>query len=326
MNVGKSIPRCNVLLMPVMVLLLMVQTGAGRAEAGAAVDWDAVAGRTIDLFAPGQASWEWLLTPANHASGARRMREGSTCRTCHEGEEQTMGARIIAHQALEPAPLRGMPGAIAADLEIQHDGGNLHLRVSWPSLLGTSPAGESSVPARATVMLGSEALPIARIAGCWASCHSDSPGMPAEHPETLTKYLANSRARMTPTGGGTELRTEAQLAQELEEGRFMEYWQAKFSRDGVHEAVDGYILEARRRNAEAAFTAAARLDGDRWVVEITRPLVPGAGPRIALEPGRVYTLSLAIHDNHASSRHHYVSFPLQMALDEGDVDIVVTRP
>jgi hypothetical protein len=289
------------------------------------IDWDGVESRTISLFQPGQGSWEWLLMPANHSAGARRMREGRTCLSCHEDEEQVFGRRIGSGQVLEPDPMPGMPGAIDADVKITRDDENLHIRMSWPRIAGTQRAGDSEVPARATVMLGSEALPVASVAGCWASCHNDSPGMPDAHPDGLTKYLPNSRNRLTATGGGTDLRSAAQLGEELAAGRFLEYWQVKLDENGVHERVDGYFLEERRKNDAPAFAAAAELAGDRWVVVMSRPLTPPGGPRKTLAPGTGYTLAIALHDNHATHRYHYVSLPLQMVLDSGEADIVVTH-
>lgn len=307
-------------------LLLAVSPGAAG-EASSPIDWQAVPVRTVELFQPGQSSWEWLLIPANHGAGARRMREGRTCLSCHQGEERAIGTRIGGGDFLEPEPMQGMPGVIDVQLQVARDDQSLHLRAAWKALADTAPpAGDSPTPARITVVLGSAALPTAAIAGCWASCHNDSPGMPDAHAERLTKYLPNSRVRMSATGGGTELRSESELAAELTAGRFLEYWQAKITGDGVREIVDGHFLADRHRNDTPALSAEARLEGGRWVVELTRPLQASGEGRLTIEPGTSYTLALAVHDNHATHRHHYVGFPLQMVLDGGDADLVVTRP
>jgi hypothetical protein len=304
---------------------LVMFTSAQTLAADHAVDWDEVDGRSIPMFQPGQGSWEWLLIPANHGAGARRMREGRTCLSCHEGEERTIGQRIGSGQVLEPEPMEGMPGTIDVDLKVTRDDDDLHLRLSWAALTAAPRAGDAEVPARVTLMLGSEALSVASIAACWASCHSDLQGMSDPHAEQLTKYLPNSRTRMTATGGGDDLRTDAQLVEELAAGRYLEYWQAKLDENGVHEQVDGYFLDERHKNDSPEFTAHARRDGDQWVVEMSRPLESPGGPRLTIEPGVSYTLAIAVHDNYATHRHHYVSFPLQMVLDSGEADLIVTR-
>ena len=70
------------------------------APAGA-VDWNAVQGKDVTMFYPGQASWEWVLTPTSH-SGAPVFREGKNCHECHKGEEKRMGDTIVSGKKLEP--------------------------------------------------------------------------------------------------------------------------------------------------------------------------------------------------------------------------------
>jgi hypothetical protein len=308
-----------------MLAAMVLALDAHGADAGE-MDWSAVAERTVPMFQPGQGSWEWLLIPGNHGAGARRMREGRTCLSCHEGEEQTIGGRIGSGQVLEPAPMQGMPGSFDVALAVAHDGENLHVRLSWPVLTGTAPPGDSDVAARVTLMLGSEALPVAHVAGCWASCHNDLRDMPDAHPEQLTKYLPNSRVRLTATGGGTDLRSDAELAEERSSGRYLEYWQVELDTEAAVEPVDGYFLEARHTNDSAAVTASARRSDGHWIVEMARPMAAPGGTRKDIERGMRYTLAIAIHENHYTHRHHYVSFPLDLMLDTGEADLIVTQP
>jgi cytochrome c-type protein NapC len=305
------------------VLALETQPARGAEDEAR---WNDAQPYTLSLFQPGQSAWEWLLMPANHSAGARRMRDGSSCRSCHEGEERTIGDRVAAGAVLEPSPMPGMPGSFDAHLQIRRDDAVLQLRLSWPSLAEGEAAGVAEFPARVTVMLGSEALPLAAVAGCWASCHVDSPGMPEEHPQQLTKYLPNSRGRMTATGGGTNVRSDEELAEELAQGRFLEYWQVALDDEGVAERLDGYFLEARRSNEEPRFSATARREGRLWIVEMTRPLQAPAGPRLTVEPGVGYTLAVAVHGNHASGRHHYVSWPIPMVVEADAVRLDLDVP
>lgn len=288
-----------------------------------AVDWAGVGGREVLMFQPGQSAWEWLVVPARH-DGARRMREGRDCLYCHEGEERVIAAAIGSGQRLEPDPMPGMPHIVELDVRIARVADTLHLRLSWPATVAEQRAGPAAVPTRVTVMFGSDAIPATAIAGCWISCHTDLPAMADAQPGTkLTKYLPNSRVRMTATGGG-DTRGAAELAAEREQGRILDYLQVELDGGKVLRAFDGYILDARREYDETGVGAQARIEGGRWTVEISRPLAP-AGGRIALTPGRRYTLGFALHENHADGRHHYVSFPLSMVLDGGEAEIVVRK-
>ena len=61
--------------------------------ASAAVDWSKAKEKEVVLFYPGQASWEWVMTQADH-SGATKFRGGKNCRGCHDGEQADIGAAI----------------------------------------------------------------------------------------------------------------------------------------------------------------------------------------------------------------------------------------
>lgn len=266
--------------------------------------------RQVLMFQPGQSAWEWIVVPARH-DGARRLREGRTCLYCHEGEERAIGAAIGSGQRLEPHPMPGMPHVLDLDFTATRDGDNLRLRLSWPAVR----AGSRS---QLTVSFGSDAIPTTAIAGCWMSCHSDLPTMPdALAGPGMTKYLPNSRARMTATGGGRESKSAAELAAELGQGRFLDYVQARLGDGAVERVVDGYILDARHEHAESVSAATARIEDGHWIVEITRPLAQSGEGRLSLHPGQRYTVGIAIHENHAEGRHHYVSFPLELTVPGG---------
>jgi cytochrome c-type protein NapC len=134
----------------------------------------------------------------------------------------------------------------------------------------------------------------------------------------LKKYLPASRNKMTKTGGGTDIRDEADLKAQLAEGRYLEYWQAVLDGDAVVTARDGYFLESRVANEDSRITATATRDGTRWKVEMVRPLAAQGAARHALEEGQLYTLAIALHENHASGRYHYTSFPMSFVLGAGE--------
>ena len=110
--------------------VLAVFSGATTAQA--AIDWAGVPGRQVTLFYPGQASWEWALTPANMGGANSFRQEGKACRTCHDGEEQKMGSDIVTgavrnvidenkapkqRPSIEPNPIAGKPGSLTATVK-----------------------------------------------------------------------------------------------------------------------------------------------------------------------------------------------------------------
>lgn len=285
-------------------------------------DWDEVPEFNFELFLPGQASWEWLLIPTDHGtSPARRMREGRPCLSCHQGEEAAIGNVVASGQRLEPDPISGMPGTLELSVKGRVSDGQLHLRLSWPVVDRSEPAGSSDYAAKVTTLVADDAVSTAHAATCWASCHSDLAGMSDDAGKDLTKYLPNSRERMTRTGGGDNLKSAAELTGELDKGAFLEYWSALLGPDGEATARDGYFLEARVINDDVAVETAARRKGNHWVVDMKRPLAPESGPRKSLQVGQSYPISFAIHESHTEGRRHHVSFPLAITIGESTIEI-----
>jgi cytochrome c-type protein NapC len=280
--------------------------------------------RELILFQPGQSSWEWLLVPASH-DGGKRMREGKTCLFCHDGEEKAIGKLIASGEKLEPQPISGMPGFIGMSLEAAYDDENVYLTLSWVDVPSAN-WGHEAAATHLTVSIGSPELNVAPIAGCWAACHSDLPGMQdALTDAELTKYLPGSRNKMSKTGGGSDIRTAAELDTQLTEGKYLEYWQVVLDDQGLQSVSDGYFLEGRVANDDSAATATASSSDKKWTVEIVRPLKPGGKSRHALSEGVEYTLAVALHQNHASGRHHYTSFPMRFVLGAGEAELIAAH-
>lgn len=302
--------------------IALTVAGALFAVPAAAVDWSAVESKPVLMFQPGQSAWEWVVVPARH-DGARRMREGRNCLYCHENEERVIGAAIGSGERLEPDPMPGMPPVVELDVQMARDTVHWYVRVSWAAVGSERPAGLAKARTRFTVMFGGDAIPTTAIAGCWMSCHADLPTMPdTAAGADLTKYLPNSRTRMTATGGGENRKGAPELAAELAQGRVLEYMQVELAAGGSVRAHDGYVLDARHDHETPAATATAHLDNGRWTVEFKRPLAPG-GTHLALDTGGRYTVSMALHANHAEGRHHYVAFPVSMEIGAGEADFVV---
>ncbi|HXF65308.1 MAG TPA: ethylbenzene dehydrogenase-related protein [Burkholderiales bacterium] len=322
---------------PVMLALCALAQGAA-----AAPDWEKVPAKTITVFYPGVASLEWALGRGH--GGARGTRKGERCTECHHEEAADLGRRIVSGEkaGLEPDPaaVKGKAPAIAATVQAAYDAANFHLRLRWTQPApGQGKKMDQKSAVKLAVMLGEAGkLEFATAAGCWAACHHDLRSMPdvdpaaPQHPRAKeldirangpTKYLKESRTALEllakPLGGWDKLKPQEEIAALLKDGRFLEMWQFR-SGEGPRE---GYVLEARRLKA-APGLAAGRLEGGVWTVTFTRGLAGGPG-RHELAPGRLYTVGIAIHDDHSDYRFHHVSLGYTLALDNPRADIVAVR-
>ncbi len=299
-----------------LVAMLVSSLAALCVPAAVAVDWQAVPQQELTLFHPGQVSWEWLLTPADHP-GASGIRGGSTCRTCHEGQQADIGTSLAkADGAVTNPP----PASLTLRVQTAWDQKRFYLRASWP-VRGT--ADKSS---RFTMMFDDGQVTEATRAGCWGACHDDLKGMPsAASSDVRSKYLVASRSKVTRQGGGDNLKSPAELAALRAQGKFLEYWQARISTGAPPQVLDGYILEQRHVNPQSALDVQAKQEGGRWIVELSRPLVMDTPGRKTFSIGTTYTLGFAVHESDDAGRSHYVSFGYSLKLAPGSADLTATR-
>jgi cytochrome c-type protein NapC len=290
----------------------------------ASIDWSTVPEQQVVLFYPGQASWEWALTERDH-SGAPKFREGRNCATCHKGEEADIGAKIVSGKILEPHPLEGKAGSLPLRIQTARDETNLYFRFRWTS---PPPSGQKDDPkfaASVTVMLGDEAVREAPRAGCWSACHDDVRGMAsATADDTRSKYLGASRSKLSRQGGGDNTKPDADLQKLLQDGAFLEYWQAKLNPGAEAVAASGYVLDQRHSHSEIRSSAEATQSGSEWTVVLSRPLVGGGAGHKDLVAGRKYAVGFALHEDFSDHRHHLVSLEYSLALD-GEADFLATQ-
>ncbi len=301
--------------------LFLLPSAAARA-----VDWSGVESKLIELFYPGQSSWEWALTQADH-SGAKKFRKGKDCVACHDGEQADMGALMAAGKKLEPAPVPGKRGSLGLKVQTAVSEGRLHVRLQWapPETPAGGPAMNPDHEARVTMMIDDGMVKSMTRAGCWAACHDDLTGMASHTGDELTKYLPRSRTKLSRKGGGRNFKPPEALSGLREAGKYLEFWQAELNRDGPAVARDGYVLDARHVNGQSLVTAAGGFADGEWTVVLARELLPGSGVHKDLVPGRVYTLGFAVHEDHAARRFHHVSFNYSLALGGGDADFVAAN-
>jgi nitrate/TMAO reductase-like tetraheme cytochrome c subunit len=319
--------------------------GAAEVPAGA-IPWDAVPARQIVLFYPGQASWEWVQNGKEHGGARPFTKGGENCSTCHANEAAEMGTKIVTGEKAEPTPIPGKRGSVEVQVQAARDDENLYLRLRWqdgghvpvPFVEGGRMDPEN--PVKVAMMLVGEGIERGEQAGCWASCHTDSRYMP-DAPDSLgdlearlggegfvQKYLPESRTDIDlkgkdrPMGGWDLMRSEEELAAWLDEGKFMDFTRV----DASGTAQRGYLLERRHEDMGSPVAASATEEGGTWTLVIARPLAATGPGQIPIEPGRVYTVGFALHDDHAEARFHHVSLDLRLALDDPAVELNVVRP
>ncbi len=290
-----------------------------------AVDWDSVSGETIELFSPGQAGWEWVLTGSSH-SAAKSVKKGTNCKECHDGEQKKMGALIGSGKKVEPDPVTGNSGYIPLEVKFAHDNQRLYVQLKWKETAQKSNE-DPDYRAKVALMISDGTVKATRIAGCWSACHLDMKTMPnAVSGQDMSKYLFASRSKITRTGGSDNLKAESKIAELHDSGYFLELWRAKMNPGKPAMAVDGYVLDAMYENEKTSdIKARSNFSNGQWTVELSRNLKPSGKGHIEFDIGKVYQIGFSVHDSHTSERHHHVSFGYTFALDSGDADFIVKK-
>ncbi|WP_234287012.1 MULTISPECIES: NapC/NirT family cytochrome c [Halomonadaceae] len=311
-----------------------------EANVAASLDWSDVPAIDLTLFLPGQASIEWIQDGSSHGGG-RAFGFGDRCLWCHQGEEADIGALAVAGEKIETYDLGDKRGHVPMSVRAAFDDDYLYMQFQWEAgEHAPLPFIEGGVmdpdnPFKLTVSLSDERVDMAERAGCWASCHHDSAYMPdAPEAEALaaselaerldlmsaggvTKYLAESRTeieirgrRGAARGGWDKLREDAEIEELLNAGVYVDL--ARYnSGDGSVES--GYILDERHFSDSQAIAFSAEEQDGVWTAYLTRALKTGTEGDKPLDPERLYSFNVALHDDHADSRFHHVSFQYGLA-------------
>ncbi len=306
---------------------------ASTAAQAAGVDWATVPGKQVELFYPGQSSWEWALTPSD-MSGADDFRKGKDCAVCHIGEEKDMGPQIVTgtprkfktgeKPSIEPNPIANKPGAIAATAKVAVDAGNLLVHLDFDE--GTQPDAhqDATYATKVTIMFDNGKVPEANRGGCWAACHDDSTGMASSQGATRTMYLPRTRAKLSRQGGGDTLAAADQLSKLNADGYQLEYWQALLNPGQPAKAATEIVFDKRAPAGNSIVTAEAKQTGTAWSVTLSRPLTAPA-PLSSLTPGGTYHIAFAIHSGHTAQRFHYVSYERSLKLSTGGAELTEAK-
>lgn len=96
-------------------------------------DWSAVPTQNITLFYPGQSSYEWLLSK-EHKRADKKVAEGDSCVSCHEGEDAEIGNKMVTGERLDPMPVEGKQATIELAAQLAYDDANAYFRFQWKTL------------------------------------------------------------------------------------------------------------------------------------------------------------------------------------------------
>ena len=323
---------------------------AGGDAVGGNLDWASAAPVPVTLFYPGQASFEWVQNGKTHGGARPFTKGGDKCSTCHAKELTNMGKKIVSGEKAEPTPIPGKRGSVDVTLQATHDAENLYLKLQWeaaphtpvPFVEGGKMDPEN--PVKVAMMIAGTGIEYVEQAGCWVTCHNDNRYMP-DAPDAaalgaagdlaarigatdyVSKYIAESRTDIElkgrggkPLGGWDKLKEEGEITALLDGGAFMDVLRASPSAGGDN----GHILDHRVSNSGGAIESSVTLEGNIWTAVIKRPLDTGAPGDIKIEPGKVYTVGFAIHDDFTSARFHHVSMDWRLGLDDPGVEINAT--
>ena len=324
-------------------------SGGDANAVGGNIDWDAVDSQEVALFYPGQASFEWVQYGKDHGGARPFTKGGDRCATCHAKEVRDMGAKIVSGEKAEETPIPGKRAFIDMQVQATHDGENMYVRMQWengphtpaPFVDGGKMDPDNQI--KVAMMIAGKDIKYVEQAGCWATCHHDSRYMPhaptdeevAKFPEVgerinmadgVTKYLAESRTKVEVKGrrgkrrGGWEKLKEAgDIDGQMSGGAFMDLMRYT-EKDG---GINSSILLERKQDEAKTVEASGVLDGDTWTVVLKRPLKASGAGDIAIEPGQLYTVGFAIHDDYTSARFHHVSLEFMLGLDNPEAEINV---
>jgi hypothetical protein len=261
---------------------------AGLSQA-AAPDWSKVEAKKITVFYPGVSPMEWIMKGTEHG-GARALKKGETCASCHHLEAAEMGKKMATGEKIEPKPIKGKAGSIPVNVQAAHDGANLYLRFSWKQPAGGAEKMDKDNAVKLAFMLEDNKVPGANLSGCWETCHVDARTMPEAKDDKKTKYVKDGS---------------------LASGKFYDLMQWT-SKGGKH---DGYVADKRVMDGgKALVEAKGEKKGDDWVVTFTRKLAGGEGD-VALAAGKTVNFGFAIHDDHTHGRFHHVSLGYTLGID-----------
>lgn len=189
--------------------LALVWAGAALAADPAKIDWSKIKPTTVELFYPGQSSYEWLRSEA-HKGAAKEVMRGDSCVSCHDEDdaEKDLGNKLVKPGPMEPMAVPGKSGYKQLKVQAAYDDTNAYLRFQWKTdnaFAGTEHqylrfdgkewkvwgfpklddvVQQGKQPAiyedRMSIMVDDGKVAGFAEQGCWLSCHDGQRDMPKQ--------------------------------------------------------------------------------------------------------------------------------------------------
>jgi len=253
----------------------------------------------LDLFYPGQSDGDWLL---EEHKGAQALRQGRNCRQCHLGDEKVMGENL--------AP-KGVQPFITTNTSVKRQGDNMAITISWKGSIE-----DKSI----AIMFDNGQVDAFSRQGCWASCHSNMPGMTADRNYGLEKYLLSSQKQKHSIGMPAIVHDEVVLNSMRSKGEFVELWRAKLANGAVNEVKRYSILETRTQTNTNGVKAEGGFKDGKWTITFIRPIADSVKP---INNNSLITFGIAIHHKGQSGAQHSVSLPVTISSSGEDSDFIL---
>ncbi|MBE7415502.1 MAG: hypothetical protein HS130_09885 [Deltaproteobacteria bacterium] len=313
------------------ILLALFLSGAVIAAPSEAadIDWQRVKPSRIALFYPGVVSWEFLVSE-DHRLGARMIKSGrKDCRNCHLAKDGALDIKAdeIASGSLkmkrslkpfEPEPGAGRKGSISAEVQAAYDSGHLYLRFRWSSS-GAGWAQSAKTPDRISIQ-ANKSDQLFKASGCFITCHNDLSTMPhapskkeiGEHPayrgkDEVSLYSVHAKSSWDKRKADAE----AQKAVGLIDIKSVELGK------GLARAADGWIYDEKAWEERPGFEGSGDWSEGAYTAVFKKPIGRAGKYDVAISEGDVFTIAIAIHEDGARERRHYVSLPVSIGLGPG---------
>ncbi len=196
--------------LPIAVSIAAAFAGQALAADPASIDWSKVPTKALTLFYPGESTYQWLRSPGH--MGAAMVEKGTSCVTCHNGQEAKLGDKNVQGGKIEPTPVTGKKnGSVNLNVQVAYDDQNAYFRFQWKTNANRpgdaypyyrfdgkdwkvygqprldEPVRKGTVPAvyedRLSMMIDDGAVPNFATQGCWVTCHKgerDTTGRPTK--------------------------------------------------------------------------------------------------------------------------------------------------
>jgi len=194
-------------LAPAALSIAALFSGAAVAADPSSINWSGVPASTVTLFYPAQSTFQWLR--GSDHPGAQLVTTGTSCVTCHKGQEQKLGDKLVKANKLEPTPVEGKNGSVQLNVQVAYDNENAYFRARWNTRNNFpgeaypfvrfdgkewKPYGAQKLAAavrkgeqpgiyedRFSIMIDDGSVPGFANQGCWLTCHNgerDAPQQP----------------------------------------------------------------------------------------------------------------------------------------------------